>query len=167
MSSSTIDAQLRFAIIDVYNNYAQGVDTKDWPLVRSCFADDVIIDYGAISAATGAPDKPRKADDWLAHIRSVINGFDQTRHAISNHRFQKAGDAIVCVACLTADHVIFANPELGIAASEDIVTVVGEYTNTCELIGEVWKITSSRLEVNWSSGNAALFPMAIERAAKR
>lgn len=165
MSSDTIDAQQRFDVIDVYNNYALGIDTKNWPLVRSCFTDEVLIDYGEISAATGSADVPRKAEDWLAHIKGVINGFDQTRHAITNHRFHKDGDAIVCAACLRADHIIFSNPEHGIAGTDDIVTIVGKYTNTCLLTEDGWKVSKSRLEVNWSSGNAALFPQAMQRAA--
>ena len=50
--------QIRNALIDNYNNYAQGLDSKDWPLVRACFADKVFIDYGSISAATGDPACP-------------------------------------------------------------------------------------------------------------
>ena len=29
---------IRNALIDSYNNYAEGLDSKNWPLVRACFA---------------------------------------------------------------------------------------------------------------------------------
>jgi SnoaL-like protein len=166
MRDSTVGPGERAAIIDIYNAYAEGVDSKNWEMVRQCFADTIYVDYGPTSAATGSPDDPRNADDWIAVLRSVIDGFDVTRHTITNHRFSRDGERIVCRAYLTADHVIFANPEETAAAPEEIATVVGEYTNTCELGDHGWKIRSSKLEMQWSRGNGALFPEAMARAAQ-
>jgi 3-phenylpropionate/cinnamic acid dioxygenase small subunit len=156
----------RAAIIDIYNAYAEGVDSKNWEMVRQCFADQIRVDYGATSAATGAPDQPRNADDWVGVLQSVINGFDFTRHTITNHRFSREGEWIVCRAYLTADHVILADPANPAAAPDEIATVVGEYTNTCELGANGWKIRESKLEMQWSRGNGALFAEAMARAAK-
>ena len=50
MSSIEKNLLTRNALIDSYNQYAQGLDTKDWPMVRDCFADEVLIDYGDLSA---------------------------------------------------------------------------------------------------------------------
>lgn len=166
MRDSTVGPDERAAIIDIYNAYAEGVDSKNWEMVRQCFADEIYVDYGATSAATGSPDDPRNADDWIAVVRSVIDGFDFTRHTISNHRFSRDGSRIVCRAYLTADHVIVANPGDTWAAPEEIATVVGEYTNTCELDEQGWKIRRSKLEMQWSRGNDGLYPVAIERAAQ-
>jgi len=76
---SQIDPSQRFGIIDVYNAYAEGVDTKNWTLVRSCFADEVLLDYGSVNPASGDPGKPRPADDWIPVLQGVINGFDVTQ----------------------------------------------------------------------------------------
>ncbi len=166
MSAAIERLEIRNAMIDSYNNYAEGLDSKNWGLVRSCFADKVFIDYGEISDSTGSSDVARNSDDWMKHLQGVINGFDVTRHIITNHRPLITGDSISCTAYLTADHVIFANPEMPIVTPEDVVTVVGEYTNWYERIGEGWKICRSKLVVNWSSGNTALLATAMERAAK-
>ncbi len=166
MSRLSIDAETRLGIIDTYNRYAEGLDSKNWPLVRSCFADSVYIDYGSISEPTGAPDVPREADAWLEVLQGVINGFDITRHTITNHRFSREGERIVCRAYLTADHVILANSDDTAAGPDEIATVVGEYTNTCELGDHGWKIRKSKLEMQWSRGNGELFPEAMARAAK-
>lgn len=157
--------EVRNAIIENYSLYAQGLDSKDWDLVRSCFADEVTIDYGSISDPTGSPDVARKAKDWLLVLQGVINGFDITRHAITNHRITVRDGIISCAAYLSADHVIFANPELPLVAPEDVVTVVGEYTNQYLLDGDSWKIFHSKLVVNYSTGNVALFGTALERVA--
>ena len=157
--------EIRNALIDNYNAYAQGLDSKDWPLVRSCFAREVLIDYGSISAPTGDPAIPRVAEDWMQVLQSVINGFDITRHTITNHRVSITDSRVRCSAYLTADHVIFTNPDLPVVNDEEVVTVVGDYTNDYQLEEDGWKICKSQLVVNWSSGNMALFEIAGQRAA--
>jgi hypothetical protein len=163
MSLTDDHLRVRQALIDNFNAYAQGLDSKEWPLVRACFADEVLIDYGAISAPTGDPAVPRRADDWVAILQGVINGFDRTFHAIGNHRFAIDGDRVSCRAYLKADHIIFADPGLPIVAEGEIVTVVGEYTNHYTRIDGDWKIRKSELAVHWSSGNVGLFAAAAQR----
>ena len=165
MPAATELLEIRNAMIDSYNRYAQGLDTKDWALVRRCFADKVFIDYGSISDPTGSPDVARNSDDWMKQLQAVINGFDITRHAITNHRPEITGTSISCTAYLVADHVIFANPELPIVTPEEVVTVTGEYTNWYELHDGECKIIRSRLVVNYTGGNVALLGQAMARAA--
>ncbi len=155
--SETQRLLVRNALIDSYNAYAQGLDSKDWDLVRGCFDDEVFIDYGDISAPSGAPDVPRKADDWLKHLQTVINSFDITRHTITNHRVSIGPDEISCRAYLSADHVRFPNKDMPYASPDDVVTVVGEYNNYYREVDGKWKICRSELVVNWTAGNLALF----------
>ncbi|NND67951.1 MAG: nuclear transport factor 2 family protein [Halioglobus sp.] len=156
---------IRNALVDSYSNYAEGLDSKNWPLVRACFADEVVIDYGELSASTGAPDEPRRADDWMGYLQGVINGFDITRHLITNHRVSISDSEISCRAYLAADHVIFADPAMPVARPEDIVTVVGEYNNHYAEIGGQWKIVRSQLDVHYSHGNMSLFVESAKRVA--
>jgi len=146
-----------------YNRYAQGLDSKDWALVRSCFADDVIIDYGVVIDPTGSPDLPRKADDWVGNLQMNIGGFDGTRHTITNHRVKVDGDALSCTAYLVADHIMFPDPAMPIVGPEHIATVVGEYTNFYQQIDGGWKIVKSKLDIHWSTGNIDLFRQAVEK----
>jgi hypothetical protein len=158
---------IRNALIDNYNNYAKGLDSKDWPLVRACFDDEVFIDYGSLSAPSGDPAVPRRADEWMGYLQGVINGFDITRHTITNHRCTISASGVSCSAYLTADHVVFPNPDLPIVGDQDVVTVVGEYTNHYTQIDGDWRICRSELAVHWSSGNIELFTKATERARKK
>ncbi|MCB1701231.1 MAG: nuclear transport factor 2 family protein [Pseudomonadales bacterium] len=167
MPAATEALQIRNSMIDNYNSYAQGLDTKDWAMVRSCFADKVFIDYGSISDPTGSPDVARNSEDWLPVLQGVINGFDITRHAITNHRPVITDSTLSCTAYLTADHVIFPNPELPIVTPEDVVTVVGEYTNWYEKDGSRLVICRSRLVINYTGGNLALLGQAMQRAIER
>ena len=162
---ANIDAQKRCEIIDVYNAYAEGIDTKNWTMVRDCFADEVILDYGEVNPAAGDPNTPRQADDWIPVLQSVINGFDLTRHIISNHRFRDTEEGIECRAYLYADHLILEEGQLDAARPEQIITVVGEYTNVFRQDGERWKIVRSKLAMSYATGNQALFVEAATRAA--
>jgi hypothetical protein len=164
MASTETALEIKSALIDNYNHYAEGLDSKNWPMVRACFADEVMIDYGSISDPSGDSDVPRRTDDWLKILQGVINGFDVTRHAITNHRFALSEQQVTCRAYLCADHIILPNPGVPIVGSEDVVTVTGEYTNSYTQIDGQWKICRSELAVNWSSGNIALFGAATERA---
>ena len=164
---SVIDnrAEVMADIIETYNHYAEGLDSKNWPLVRSCFSDEIYIDYGSLSEPTGSPDVPRRADDWMKVLQGAINGFDITRHIITNHRFSFSRESVTCRAYLLADHVIFSDPDAPVVGEQDVVTVVGEYTNTHERGPEGWKIRKSNLVVSYTTGNMALFSRAQERAA--
>lgn len=165
MPDPTHELAIRAALIDSYNRYAEGLDSKNWALVRSCFADRVFIDYGDISDPTGSPDVARDSDDWMKILQGVINGFDITRHAITNHRPVISDASVSCKAYLSADHVIFSDPETPVVTPGQVVTVVGEYTNWYERRDNDWKICRSKLVINYSSGNLELLGVAMERAA--
>ena len=160
-----VDPHTRCDIIDLYNAYGEGIDTKNWPLVRNCFADEIYIDYGDTGADTGGEGALRRAEDWMLALQSVINGFDITRHTLSNFRFRDTEQGIECRAYLTAEHIIFADPTIYFATDTDVATVVGEYTNVFARFGAAWKIVSSKLRTDYSRGNLALFTEAGDRAA--
>lgn len=162
MSGTQNELEIRNALIDNYNAYAEGLDSKNWDLVRSCFCDEVYIDYGELSAASGDPAVPRQADEWMTYLQGVINGFDITRHTITNHRVTITDDEISCRAYLSADHVIYPDPDTNIIGADDVSTVVGEYNNHYRQVDGAWRICRSQLVVNWS-GNMALFVTAMER----
>ena len=103
---------IQLALAESYSHYAEGLDSKNWDLVRSCFADEIYIDYGEISEPTGGPDVARRADDWLPILQSVINGFDITRHMITNHRCTISDEVVRCRAYMIADHIIFPEPDI-------------------------------------------------------
>jgi hypothetical protein len=159
------DAAIRNALIDSYNNYAIGVDTKNWPLVRSCFADEVSLDYGELSDATVGTNSPCSSDDWVAILQVSINGFDITRHTMSNYRTTIDGDTAACIVYIDADHIILSDPAVNDITPQEIVKLVGEYTNGYKLINGQWKIVTSHLRVDWTIGNYGLFEQAQARAA--
>jgi enoyl-CoA hydratase/carnithine racemase len=168
MYTPTEVALIRNHLLDSYSRYAQGLDSQNWEMVRACFADEILIDYGELSISSGPPEVPRRADDWMASLQRVINGFDVTRHAITNHRMHiDESGGVSCRAYLSADHVIYPDSEARVISAEDVVTVVGEYNNYYEQIEGLWKIVKSELKVDWTIGHGDLLEVAVERAEGR
>ena len=57
--------------------YATGIDTRDWPLFRSCFTAGVRADYGAFGTWTDA-------DTLTDSMRLMHSEMGPTLHRISN-----------------------------------------------------------------------------------
>ena len=157
--------ECREALRDSYNRYAQGIDEKDWPLVRSCFADQIALNYTALGHSAGESGGTTPADEWVGVLRGVIEGFDITQHRITNHRFEISDELVRCRAYLSADHIIFPDPESKELGPQDCVTVVGQYSNEYQLIGGSWKICRSALAHHYTTGNPGLMKVALARVA--
>lgn len=161
--SDPISAGAKLAIAETMANYATGLDTKNWSLVRDCFCDEILIDYGPISAPTGGPDTPRPADDWVKVLSGNLQGFDITHHMIGNHRYSRRHDKIECISYLVAEHVIFEDPETLLATEGHSITVAGYYTNGYLESRDGWRIADSQLIVTWMRGDPTLFQRAASR----
>ena len=77
--SKNIDAESRFEIIDVMNKYAIGIDTKDYVLFRSIFADDVEVSIVYTSNfGTGNTVNIKGADNWVNYVDGQISIYTVT-----------------------------------------------------------------------------------------
>lgn len=63
--------------------YATGIDSRDWPLLRTCFADDARFDYGGI----GSWDDPDALVDYLRRSH-----YGPSLHRLSNFVIDVDGD---------------------------------------------------------------------------
>ena len=64
-------------IAEVLIRYATGIDFKDWALFRTCWTDEVDIDYGDLGQFTDA-------DEFTTLMTRIHDGMGQTYHRISN-----------------------------------------------------------------------------------
>lgn len=71
----------REEISDVQLRYATAVDSRDWELFRTCFADEVEADY---SSVFGTPPARLGADEFVAMIAPVMSTLTATQHMITN-----------------------------------------------------------------------------------
>jgi hypothetical protein len=141
----------RAAIGDVQLRYATGIDMRDWPLYRTCFTDDLEIDF---SSVFGGGSRQVKADRWVETVRRTISGLKATQHMITNHVITLAGDEATCVAYVQARHHLPNDT----GASDQ--AMFGYYTNRFVRTSLGWRIRACKLTVTWNTGNWHVFELA-------
>jgi hypothetical protein len=72
-------------IAEVLIRYATGIDSKNWPLFRTCWTDEVDIDYGDLGQFTDA-------DAFAALMTQIHDGMGQTYHRLCNLVVDVEGD---------------------------------------------------------------------------
>mgnify|MGYP005992285969 FL=1 len=75
------------AIKHVLLRYATGIDTRDWPLFRTCFAQDCETDYGSFGHWRG----PREIAEYMAEGHRHMG---PTLHRITNIVIEKRDDQV-------------------------------------------------------------------------
>lgn len=148
----------RTAISDTVIRYATGIDMRDWAAYRSCFTDDVEIDF---TSWNGGEPSTMAANDWVALVRATLSGFASTQHISTNHVIAIDGNHATCVSYMQAQHYL---PN---AQGDSAFTLGGYYTNRLLRTAGGWKICGCRLTVTWSTGNRHVFEIAAQRRASR
>lgn len=72
------------AIVAVLTRYATGIDTRDWPLFRSCFSEDFEGDFGSFGKWRG----PREITDFMREAHREVG---PTLHRLSNISIEDEG----------------------------------------------------------------------------
>ncbi|AMN46897.1 hypothetical protein ACG33_07260 [Steroidobacter denitrificans] len=148
----------RADLTDLINKYATGIDTRDWALYRSIFADEVDIDF---SSYDGQPAARMRGDDWVAAVQMLLPGFDVTQHLLANMVFDIRGDTATVTVYMQAEH--FLTNGLGDSSH----TLGGYYTHRIRLGMDGWKIHGVTLNVTWNRGNRHVYELARQRVAER
>lgn len=144
----------RAAISDVVIGYATALDTRDWALFRTIFAEEVTVDYRSFdpSLAYTLP-----AERWVAMMREGFGGFDATQHISSNHVHALAGDAATCISYMQASHFIVREGATACA------TFFGYYDNRLVRTAAGWRLAAITLNVTARTGDMRVFEWAAER----
>ena len=133
----------REEIFDLAVRYATALDSRDWPLLRSCFLPDVVGVYeglGEVHGYEGIEDLCRRA----------LEPLDVSQHILSNFVVQLHGDEADFSCYLHAQHVKQD------AKGGPLFVVAGQYTDVHRRTDEGWKIARRRLATWWTSGNPAV-----------
>lgn len=128
-------------------SFGRALDTGDWPLYRSCFADRIRVDFERL---TGFPEIEIDADSWT-RFAALALGQVRRHHQYSNFSARIQGDEAVAVIYMVARH--FRMTDRG--ASEN--TQYGWYENSFSRQGGQWRIVRLSHQFQWVSGNDALF----------
>ncbi|WP_326545991.1 nuclear transport factor 2 family protein [Mycolicibacterium sp. ND9-15] len=114
-------------IAEVLIRYATGIDAKDWGLFRTCWTDEVDIDYGDLGTFTDA-------DAFTTLMEQIHGGMGQTYHRISNIVVDVRADRATARSYVHA--VLMAVP--GDAGSW--IDALGHYDDELTRTAEGWRI---------------------------
>lgn len=140
---------------DLIHRYAFGLDTRDWELWRSVFADTVTMDMSDYQ-----PDReprPAAAERVVAGARVLFAGFDGSQHFIGSHRYAIDGDRARITAHMRAEHWMTTGK------GSDRYTMFGTYHDEAVRTADGWKLESVRLMLLREEGNRYLMAEAARR----
>jgi 3-phenylpropionate/cinnamic acid dioxygenase small subunit len=82
-----VDREVRQDIADLLVRYAAGIDRRDWELLRACFTDDCVADYGEVGRWNGG-------DEITAWMRKTHEPLGHSLHRITNPAISSDGRTI-------------------------------------------------------------------------
>lgn len=131
----------KLAVNEVLDEYARGIDSRDWDLVVSTFTDDAALDYTAFGGPRGARDE---VIPWLA---KNLEAFIYSQHHITNRLITLDGDDAVVSAELLAI--------MGMAGEKpgkmSMMFTGGTYNDRMVRTDDGWKIASRTCDNGWLS----------------
>jgi 3-phenylpropionate/cinnamic acid dioxygenase small subunit len=114
-------------IAEVLIRYATGIDTKDWALFRSCWTDDIDVDYGDLG-------RFETADALTDLMTRIHDGMGSTYHRISNLVIKVDGDRAIARSYVHA--LLMAIP----GDSSSWVDALGHYDDELVRTPDGWRI---------------------------
>lgn len=122
-------AQDRLDIIDVLVRYATGIDRRDWPLFRTVFTDDCVLDYGEIGTWQG--------------VDAVTEFMDQS-HAMAGHTMHRLSNHAIAVDGDTATARTYIDGLIMAQDNNSGVNAVGFYDDELVRTPAGWRIARRR-----------------------
>jgi SnoaL-like domain len=122
-----VDAD-REQIAEVLIRYATGIDSKDWPLLRSCWTDEIDVDYQQLGRFTSA-------DALTDVMRQLHENMGPTYHRMSNFVIAVDGDRATVRSYVHA--VLMLQPDDSI----NWVDALGHYDDVFVRTPDGWRIS--------------------------
>lgn len=147
----------KLAVSETVYRYAEGIDTRDFALYRSVFADEVRTDFSSYS---GGEPAAMSGDRWVANLVPLFTGLAATQHSMTNPLPDVRGDDATCRMYVQAHHVY--EP----LDPTSWFTIGGYYDDTLVRSADGpagWLLTGVTLTVLWRRGDPAI--MAAARTA--
>lgn len=145
-------------ICETLYRYALGIDTRDWAMYRSVFADEIDADF---SSYNGRPASRVRADDWVAGVTPLFGGLAATQHTLTNPMVTIDGRRATCRMYMQAEHVL--DP----SADSPFFTIGGYYDDVLRRDTDHWVISSLTLTVLWRRGDESVMRTAVHRGSTR
>lgn len=70
----------RAEITDVIGRYTYGMDSRDWALYRSCWTEEIRVDFSDLPGYGGMTPATLPADTWVAAMRALFEEMPHSQH---------------------------------------------------------------------------------------
>ena len=134
----------REEIVALLIRYARAIDTNDWKLLRTCFADDATSDYGDIGSWLGAGDR-------VMFMEEAHAGMGPTQHLLSNFQIEVNGDQASSLTYVHAVTVLASHPD-------DWIDTIGTYEDHLRLGADGWCIAQRTFRTTRTLLSPSLMP---------
>lgn len=148
----------KLAATETVYRYATGIDTRDWALYRSIFADEVTLDF---TSYRPGPVRTISADDWVAGLIPLFTGLAATQHSMTNPLTVVTGDSADVTMYMQAHHVFDADDP------DSYYTIGGYYEDRLVRRDGRWQITAVTLNVTWRLGDYDIMEAARAEGQRR
>lgn len=145
----TDDLDDRMQISDLLDDYAHGIDTRDFDLVTSLFTPDAQLDY----TSSGGPAAAR--DEAVAWLRASLPAVALTQHLLTNRRIRVEGDTAT-VRSELLNPLLFAGDN-----GTELMLLGGRYDDRLVRTADGWRIAERVHTTTWTAG-----PMPAQLAGK-
>jgi 3-phenylpropionate/cinnamic acid dioxygenase small subunit len=137
MRRQPISAEDERAISQLLLRYATSIDTRDWPLFRTCFSPDCEADYGPFGSW-------RSLREIVEYMEASHRHLGQTLYRISNITIDNRNDEVLARS--------YVDAILTDAAQKDMARrTVGFYDDALVRTSDGWKISRRRFTMVRSS----------------
>lgn len=140
------------AVALIVQSVATLADQGDFAALETLFADAVHVDYTSLFGGTAQTQTPA---GLMTAWASVLPGFDQTYHAISNIAVDIEGTRATATANVFTDHYL----------GDRHWQVSGQYRYQLERAPAGWQITAMRFTLREETGDRALLEAAEAQAS--
>lgn len=142
------------AICETVYRYGYALDTSDWALYRSVFADEVDFDF---STYTGRPLIRMRAEDLVASAATLFAGFAATQHTMTNPLVSIDGDRGRCSMYIEAAHSVDPDP------GAPWFVMGGHYEDKLVRHNGAWLLDAVTMKLRWTRGDRSIMRTAAQR----
>lgn len=132
---SAQDLADRYALGQLARVYALGVDLRQYPLARSVFADEAVVEGTGTSGAI---------DEYLPFILKSVGAFEATQHNITNQYITLDGSEALVWSYAIAVHKVREDAD---RTDFDLGVI---YQDTCRRFEGGWLIVKRKVAMLWS-----------------
>lgn len=116
-------------ISDLLIRYATGIDRRDWPLLRTVFTTDCVLDYGEIG-------------NW--HGVDAVTEFMEQAHAMAGQTLHRITNVVVAVDGDRATARSYVDGLIMAADGASGVNAAGFYDDEVVRTAEGWRVARRR-----------------------